>query len=458
MARWHFCNVLHVGDESRHLWQFDASREVFVLDREQAIPGGAALPGHLIAKNWRSLWQRKLNIAWLPPEKVFLRVMHLPASDFTETLAIVELQLEKISPLPVTQIVWSVHVLPPVPDQLQTVVVVIVARSLVEEFLGQLEGQGYLADRLELPLLDQLLATPITGDGAWIYPGGSAEKTSGLVAWWYGGTLRNLGLIHLPVGERRGAVLNEQLAQMSWAGELEGWLTASPQWHLVADDATAAAWQPVFNQSFEQPLEVVAPLTPVELAALTAKRSAQAKSDANLIPAEFPQRYQQQFVDRLWIRGLGAVLALYVVGVLMYFGALFVLNYRCNQVENEVTGLSQDYTNAINLKARAQILKDREELKFAALDCWKATAELLPEDVTLQGLDLKGGKTLTLNGVVPEDKVSLVTDFYEMMRKVVVNGQPMFDKDRGMIPNYRREQDGKTRWNFNCELLRGEVK
>jgi len=88
-----------------------------------------------------------------------------------------------------------------------------------------------------------------------------------------------------------------------------------------------------------------------------------------------------------------------------------------------VTGLSRDYTNAINLKARAQVLKDRQELKFAALDCWKATAELLPEDVTLQGLDLKGGKTLTLNGVVPEDKVSLVTDFYEMMRKVVVNGQ-----------------------------------
>ena len=41
---------------------------------------------------------------------------------------------------------------------LQTVVVVIAARNVVEEFLGELEGQGYLADRLELPLLDQLQA------------------------------------------------------------------------------------------------------------------------------------------------------------------------------------------------------------------------------------------------------------------------------------------------------------
>src|SRR5258708_4776805 len=120
MARWHSCNVLQVGQVSRHVWQFDASKQDFTLERELTIPAGAALPDNLIGKNWRSLWQRKLNIAWLPPEKVFLRVMHLPASDFAETLAIVELQLEKISPLPVTQIVWNVHVLPQSADQLQT--------------------------------------------------------------------------------------------------------------------------------------------------------------------------------------------------------------------------------------------------------------------------------------------------------------------------------------------------
>ena len=66
---------------------------------------------------------------------------------------------------------------------------------LVEEFLGQLEGQGYLADRLELPALDQLQATPITDDGAWIYPEASGGQNMALVAWWYGGVLQNLDLI-----------------------------------------------------------------------------------------------------------------------------------------------------------------------------------------------------------------------------------------------------------------------
>jgi len=71
---------------------------------------------------------------------------------------------------------------------MQTVIVTIAARAQVETFLGQLEGQGYLADRLELPILDQLRATPMEGDGVWIYPGQGSDRASCLIAWWYGGS------------------------------------------------------------------------------------------------------------------------------------------------------------------------------------------------------------------------------------------------------------------------------
>ena len=50
-------------------------------------------------------------------------------SDFDETLAMVELQLEKLSPMPVTQIVWSIQVLPHAEGNLQTVIVMIVSRN-----------------------------------------------------------------------------------------------------------------------------------------------------------------------------------------------------------------------------------------------------------------------------------------------------------------------------------------
>ena len=160
MARWHSCNILHTAPDANRLWQFDAKSGA--LSREsRAAAAGQPLPSRLVTKSWTSLWQPRLNVAWLPAENVFLRVIELPKSSFGETLSMVELQLEKLSPLPVTQIVWTLQVLPQSPaENLQTVIVVIVERKVVEEFLGKLEAQGYLADRLEAPMLDQLAATP----------------------------------------------------------------------------------------------------------------------------------------------------------------------------------------------------------------------------------------------------------------------------------------------------------
>src|SRR5206468_5471747 len=135
-ARWHSCNVLHFGADSRLLWQFDARDGGFVLNRQQASRAGETLATGVAAKTWRSLWQPWLNVAWLPPESVFLRVVQLPQSSFDETLAMVELQLEKLSPFPVTQVVWSLEVLPNSAGDLQTVIVVLAERNVVEEFLG----------------------------------------------------------------------------------------------------------------------------------------------------------------------------------------------------------------------------------------------------------------------------------------------------------------------------------
>ena len=70
------------------------------------------------------------------------------------------------------------------PDALQTVIVIIAARSAVEEFLGQLEAEGFLADRLEAPGLDQLLALDIQEEGVWVFAGGDPASRR----WWRGGT------------------------------------------------------------------------------------------------------------------------------------------------------------------------------------------------------------------------------------------------------------------------------
>ncbi|MDB6038262.1 MAG: hypothetical protein JWM99_2103 [Verrucomicrobiales bacterium] len=348
------------------------------------------------------------------------------------------------------------HVLPQVnpgaeSDKRQTFLVIIVGRDVVEEFLGRLEGQGYLADRLELPMLDQLQATHITGDGAWVYPESHGPNSQALVAWWYGGVFQNLALVTLEGGPNRIASLKDQLVQMTWAGELEGWLNGPPQWHLVGD--AGDEWHSALRQAMDQPVEVVPPLPAQQLAALTAKRAAQAEGGNNLLPPEFGVRYQQQFVDRLWGRGLLAALAVYGICLAIYFVALTVFTHLTSRVETRAAAISQTYTNSIQLKAMLGVLKQREALKFAALDCWEAVAENMPTGLTLDTLNFNDGRTLSLRGTAPIEQVTAVTDFYDNLRKWKKDNQLLFDTSASEGPRTSVGPGGTAvNWSFELDL------
>ena len=427
--RWQSANVLQLGHEFRKLWGFNSSKRGFVLSQENSIPESDPLPAKLVAKDWKSLFQPRLNIAWLPVDQAFLRVIQLPVGNFDETLQMVEFQLEKLSPLPVTQICWSIHIFPHHVENLQTIIITIVGRDLVQEYLGRLEGQGFLADRLEFPMVDQLQATPITGDGAWIYPGPDSGKFIALVAWWYGGVLRNLALLHVPAVDSRNALFQEQINQMTWAGELEGWLAGSPQWHLVADEATAANWLPLFQAATGQSPEVIRPLVDSDPG-----RAHRQPRCAGQSQVQYPARrvfhavspaIRGQPVDarrRLrhhWLSGRRDDL---------YGHRQRAETCAPTGVERDMRNLSGQYTNVLKLKAKVQILEDRQALKNAALDSWKITAELLPEGVTIQSLELKNGKSFSLFGNAPRDAVGAVNDFNDAMRKATLGSRPFFSK------------------------------
>jgi hypothetical protein len=472
----HSCNVLQLAAGQRHLWQYGAAGESTALLAEDHRAPTDRLPARLVSKDWRSLWHRKLNLAWLPQDKVFLRVIQLPVSDPSELLPMVELQLEKVSPLPVAQIAWTIETMAwktapaPIanddgnatpPAALQTVIVLIVARDLVESLLGDLEGMGYMADRLELPVLHQILTTPAKGDGAWVYPLLEPGKNGGLVAWWYRDTLQNLTWLQLPSTDQWPEALQEQLTQIIWAGELEGWLTSMPQWHLVADDSTLAAWEPALRQFANAPVETHKALPPRELAALSARRASRHESQANLLPREFAARYRQQFIDHLWMGGLLAIGAVYLVCLAVYFAGLQVVMYKKQQVDKEVARLSADYQDALQRKARIQVLQEQIVLKFAALDCWSATAELLPKELTLTSMVFQRGKRLLLNGQAKGDDVGKITDFNEVMSKATststnAKAAPLFTKVDP--PTSQGGGPGSLwSWNFSCEFNSPEI-
>jgi hypothetical protein len=364
--------------------------------------------------------------------------------------------MEKLSPLPVGQIVWTMQCRDHPDGNQQTVIVTVAAREAVEEFLGRLESQGYLADRLEIPALDQLLATDIKEDGAWVYPEAMGSVDSALVAWWYGGVLRGLDLLTLPTTSNRAEALREQLLHMAWAGDIEGWLTSAPKWHLVASPGVSSTWSTALHEALGETFEMVNPLPPAEIAALTAARAARHDASSSLMPPDYAGRYHQQFVDRLWMRGLGALVLVYLAGVALYFGWLGVAWWRTSSVEKQVTTLNLTYTNALQLRDRYAVLKDRQELKYAALDCLKLVAQTQPEGVVLEGFNFSDGFRLTLNGTAPPDVIPALIEFPNDLRKAQLNGKPMFKESDPL--NYRTGPGGVATWNFSLELIRTELK
>jgi hypothetical protein len=276
------------------------------------------------------------------------------------------------------------------------------------------------------------------------------------VAWWFGGALRSLSFVALPPGGERAKNLQGQFAQLAWAGELEGWLAAQPKFHLVADGAVAGEWETVLREALNEPVQVAKPLPFQELAARTAVRATAAKSGgAALLPSEFSTRYHQQFVDRLWLRGLFATGVLYAIAVAVYFCAVGVLSVQTHNVERQVAAISDDYTNALLLKARYNVLQERQNLKFAALDCWKIVAEQLPQGISLQRFSFANGQTLSLSGTTTQDQINTLFDFNSAMQKAALNGQPMFDP-LGGEPVSPRNGPGGVTWNFSLKLQNPE--
>lgn len=451
------CNVVSVLPGQRKLWRFAISgRGKASLVNEFTELPEENLPDKIVGKGWGQLWNPKLNIAWLASDKVFFRVAEFPAGDRDELLSMVELQLEKLSPLPLSQIIWAVEMLPSSRsgDGMQPVVLIIAVRAEVEKYLGRLENTGYLADRIEVPELQQLLAAHKPDDGVWFLPRGTAENPSLLIAWWYGGTLKNLTIANLTESARWEIELGDQLAQVAWSGELEGWYSGQPHFHLLADTSQAERWKPVLEKVTGEPVTVDEPLTLGELAGLDAKAAAAGVPVANLMPVDIAERYRQRFIDAIWMRGLGTVLMVYAFAVLIYFLGLEWFKVERNKLKVEIHELTGPYNKALMAKARIELLQEQIALKYAALESLRAVSAQLPEGMVLISFDFSKGRKISLRGTVAVEDIANVSRFQKDLSNLKVDGDPLF---KNVTPPRISGQSGSQAWSFSAELNSSEI-
>jgi hypothetical protein len=432
---------------------FAWAKEGVSADGAHDVPKDAPLPSSVAGRDWQLLLKPRLDVAWMPADSVCLKLVELPTDDPAELASMVELQIEKLSPMPAAQVVYGYEVLSGESSVPATVLVVMAARTAVEQRLAELERRGFVADRLDVAMVREL-AKQAKQDGLWIV--GDPEAIPGVVAvgWRVGGRWRQVDILRLPSGDGMGASLVSALTRVAWAAEMDGWLKSIPQVRLVGLSGTSgslnealAAW------SGAQPEVVVARERP--LIAADSARAALGGDGLTLVPAEVSQKNRQAFVDRLWMRGLGSLGAVYVVLVL---AGLAWFTHKENQLDEEqvdLRGLAQHYTNAMRLRDQVLILEEQVTLRFAALDCWKAAVEKLPESMTLTSMNFIRGRTLRLDGTVDPSQREEVTKYNSDLLAVQVRNQPLFSVVK---PAQVSVRGTVASWSFEAELNRMEAK
>jgi hypothetical protein len=478
------CNVVDCSTGKQQFWRFTKGKNQMKLVHVRETEADEPIQAKHLERDASQMWQPHCqNDAWLPSEQVFFRVLQLPNCDPRELPAMVEMQLERISPIPLGSAVWTFEVVPVFRTDRaqQTVVVMFAERAVVEQYVGGLEKIGYRPDRLETPVLHQVMATPQGGerpDGAWIYPRFAEEQVICTVAWWDEGVLHNITQIclttrdHLEEFTEQDIIkkhlneLTEHLTATTWAGEMEGWLTSKTDWHLVVENDVGEQWLPILNEWAGQGVQVSEPPDVGELAAVSAARALRPLDRGNLLPPDIRARYHRDDVDRV----LGN---LFVWGLMIYIvcmaGYIF---YWKPQVNGDLTEaraanvkMKKMKKDLKSLEVRHRLLRDQLELRSTALNVLKAVAEYMPEEVKLVSLTFneKSGQrnNIILRGQMKQEAREQLRRYAEQLTQATVKDQETNEEKQlfSLVnpPNTDSAAGGYVNWNIVCLLRREEA-
>ncbi|MBL4640482.1 MAG: hypothetical protein JKX86_01590 [Verrucomicrobiales bacterium] len=459
-TKWSSCNLLEPATEGSRLCQFSVSSKKVKLTGDLRVAEGDDPPAKAVGKDWSDLLSRKLNIATLPPEKVFLRVVELPECEPDELLPMVEFQIEELSPLPMAQTVWSAEAVPGSAgaEGNQTVLVMIAERGVVEDRLDELEAVNYLADRVEVPLLRELVPGEPREDGAHIQLVQGADSVLALVSWWFDGRLRDVNSFNLPDTAASRDALVEKINSIALAGEVAGWMPDEPASHLTKRGDVAGDWNAALAKCFGR-IREVEPMSEVDLATAAVEFAARTTAPG-LMLEDYSARNRQRFQDGLWMQGIKGAVALMLIGLLGFYVYGSMLKGTLDEKQELVTVRSNQYNGALLLKAKVETLEKQKALKYAALEAWHKVSTGLPGELKFTELAFASSRTLDgntsrelrISGAADAGKATLIDDYQEALTRMErSDGKALFSSVRAetIRQDTRKNQ---TVWSLKCEF------
>ncbi|MAS76217.1 MAG: hypothetical protein CMO57_07450 [Verrucomicrobiales bacterium] len=460
-TNWSSCNLIEPAIEGSRLWQFSASSKKVRLSGDLRVPENEGPPAKVVSKTWTDIFSKKMNIATIPAEKVFLRVVILPECEPEELLPMLEFQIEELSPLPLAQVVWSAERVPGVNNDNgnQTVIIMIASRDTVESRLTELEPLGFLADRVEVPTLREFFAIESRNDGAHIQLIQGEDSVLALISWWFDGQLRDVNSFNLPDQEGSQDALVEKINRVTWAGEVSGWMPSDVTCYLAKRGDVSADWQAILARCFGDRIREVEPMSEVDLATATAEYSTKSAAPG-LMLEDYTKRYRQRFQDSLWMQGIKGVVLMLLLGLVFYFGYGNYLQSNLDDLVIQAKREGNKYTNALALKARMETLDKRDKLKVAALKAWDKISIELPQELKFTELTFTSDRTLSgktsrqlrIRGSADTGAKSLIFNYQEALTRMEdENGNALFSEvsSDGTREDPRKKQ---LTWALTCNF------
>ena len=460
-TNWSSCNLIEPAIEGSRLWQFSASSKKVRLSGDLRVPENEEPPAKVVSKTWTDIFSRKMNIATIPTEEVFLRVVNLPECEPEELLPMLEFQIEELSPLPLAQVVWSAEKVPGATNENgnQTVIVMIASRDSVESRLTDLESLGFLADRVEVPKLREFFAIESRDDGSHIQLIQGADSVLAVISWWFEGQLRDVNSFNLPDQEASREALVEKINRVTWAGEVSGWMPAEATCHLAKCGDVSADWQEALTRCFGGRIREVKPMSEVDLATATVEYATKTAAPGFMLE-DYSKRYRQRFQDSLWMEGIKGAVAMLLLGLVAYFGYGNYLQSKLDDLVLQAKREGAQYTNALSLKARVETLEKRKALKFAALEAWYKVSVELPQELKFSELTFTSDRTLSgktsrqlrIRGSADTGTKNLIFNYQEALTRMEArDGNTLFSEvsSDGTREDTRKKQ---LTWALTCNF------
>lgn len=389
---------------------------------------------------------------------VLCQVLSLPATNPAEVKQMLHLQIDRLTPLPLEEVVYDYEPLEVSASQTR-VLVAIARKDAVNERVETLETAGLPPEVVSvdaLAVFRELIKREVLPRDEKINAlVGLSPAMASIIVYSSGApmVIRSILLGSEYLGSPEGqSALREELERTLVAAQIERsqlehgrvtFLTRVDELRSTAEQVGAAWTTPVEILS-----NGAAPSTAVSLGLQSAAASAHgAVAGLNLLPDEWRQRRRAARTKRRLITCGIAIAIVYVLALATFFSFVAARGAKKARLDAQIKALTPQYDEAKQLREQLLAMQRQLDTKTSALEAMREVSTLMPDNLKLSKFQFRKDPTettLTLQGQA--QSASLAIDFSGRLKQ-----SPLFSK---IAPGAVRSDPGSglTRFEIVCTL------